>query len=232
MLGTVCLAGLVRGFTGFGSAMVMAPIFVLYLSPAESVASVLMLDLIVSLQLLPGAFRDVNWRLSTPLGLSAWLTTPLGLWLVLIVDKDLMRHIVAIFVLTFVLILYRGWRYKGRPNLFASMVVGGLSGLAAATTSMGGPPAILYLLSNMENVRSFRATIIVFFFLVSVPVVFGLALGQVINGETLYRIAALAPPFMIAAWLSSKFVRFADEKLFRRVALAILTVIALSVLFV
>jgi len=231
MLGAVGLAGVIRGFTGFGSAMVMAPVFVLFLSPAESVATVLCLELIVSVQLMPNAFRNVDWRLAAPLGLGAWLTTIVGLWLVLAVDKSLMRQIIAATVLVFVVVMYRGWRFKGRPNFLTSVLVGGLSGISTAATSMGGPPVILYLLSSMENVRTFRGTIIVYFLIGTIPSLIGLGLAQALDGETLLRVAALAPAFMATAWGSSKFVQYASETFFRRFALSILALIALGVLF-
>jgi len=211
--------------------MVMAPIFVIYFSPAESVAIVLLLELAVSVQLIPGAFKDVNWRQIAPLSLASWTCMPLGLWLVLYADQQLIKQLMAATVLTFVFIMARGWRFRGRPNVFISLMVGGLSGMASASTSMGGPPVILYLLSGTQNARTVRATIIIYFVFSVIPVVTGLALAQSIGIDTVWRASILAPAFLATAWISSKFVHYANETLFRRVTFALLTIIALSVLF-
>lgn len=212
--------------------MVMAPIFVIYFSPAETVAIVLLLELAVSFQLIPGAFRDVNWRLIAPLSLASWICMPAGLWLVLHADQDFIKQLMALTVLAFVFVMARGWRFTGRPNVFISLCVGGLSGIASATTSMGGPPVILYLLSGSQNVRSVRATIIIYFVFAVIPVVAGLALAQSIGLDTLWRAVVLTPAFLLAAGISSKFVHYANETVFRRVTLGLLAIIALSVLII
>jgi len=210
--------------------MVMAPIFVIYFSPAESVALVLLLELAVSGQLIPGAFKDVNWKLIAPLSLASWTCMPLGLWLVLHADQAVIKQLMAGTVLVFVFVMARGWRFKGRPNVFISLGVGALSGIASASTSMGGPPVILYLLSGPQNARSVRATIIIYFVFSVIPIVVGLAFAQSIGIETMWRAAILAPAFLLTAWISSKFVHYANETVFRRVTLGLLTIIALSVL--
>ena len=42
-----------RGFAGFGSAMLMAPIFAILFGSAEMVVTVVAIELVVSLQLFP-----------------------------------------------------------------------------------------------------------------------------------------------------------------------------------
>ena len=50
-------AGLMRGFAGVGSGMLMAPIFVLLFGPLETVAMVIMMEIIVTAQLMPGVHK-------------------------------------------------------------------------------------------------------------------------------------------------------------------------------
>ena len=59
---TVVTAGIVRGFTGFGSALVMVPVMALLWSPAEAVTTALGLGFVGSFQLVPKALPQARWR--------------------------------------------------------------------------------------------------------------------------------------------------------------------------
>ena len=56
------IAGMVRGFAGFGAAMVMTPIFSALYGPAVGVPLCLLLEIAVGLPLLPRAVPLVDWR--------------------------------------------------------------------------------------------------------------------------------------------------------------------------
>ena len=49
-----CIAGMVRGFAGFGAAMIMTPVFSALYGPAVGVSLCLLLEIVVVLPLLPG----------------------------------------------------------------------------------------------------------------------------------------------------------------------------------
>ena len=56
------VAGMVRGFAGFGAAMLMTPVFSALYGPEIGVSLCLMLEVIVALPLLPRAVEHVDWR--------------------------------------------------------------------------------------------------------------------------------------------------------------------------
>jgi uncharacterized membrane protein YfcA len=61
------LAGLIRGITGFGGAMVMAPPLALLLGPRLAVPVVLLLECIAAAPMLRHTWRLVSWRVLAPL---------------------------------------------------------------------------------------------------------------------------------------------------------------------
>ncbi len=231
-MGLAILAGLIRGFTGFGSAMVMAPPFALFFSPAETVAIVLFLEYVVSAPLIPGAWRNVEWRLLVPLAIGAWIATPLGVWALLVVDETIMRRVIAGTVLTFVLILSTGWRYKRQPRTATTFGFGMLSGTFGSATGMTGPPVVLYLLSGANSPIQVRATVIIFFLLADFPPLIGLAINDVIDQTILLRTLILAPVIVVSAWLGGKGFRSANATTYRRVTLGFLSIIAVTVLVI
>jgi len=228
----VLVAGLIRGFTGFGSAMVMAPVLVHTLGPAEAVATNMLLEFAVSLQLVPAALKHIDFKMLAPLGVGAWLCVPLGVWIVVAVDEEIMRRTVSILILSFVIILALGWRYQGTVRIWLSTIIGGVSGLLSGATSMGGPPIILYLMSGPNDPVRVRSTIILYFVLSIIPTLGSLVWAGVISADVLFRAAVLTPPFLLTAWTGSKFFHIASEMFFRRLTLSLLAIIALTSLII
>ena len=56
------IAGLMRGYAGFGTAVILAPIYSVMWGPRAGVPIMLLMELIVSIQLLPKAFKDADQR--------------------------------------------------------------------------------------------------------------------------------------------------------------------------
>lgn len=216
------VAGLMRGFAGFGSAMLMAPIYAILFGPAEMVAILCMIELPVGLQLLPGALKDVEWRFVGPMSAAAVLFLPAGGWLLLTLDPEVLKRGVAAIVLVFALVLLSGWRHTGRKSLPVACGLSAFSGAMMASIGIGGPPVLLYMLSGPDNAATNRANIIVYFAITGVfllAVVFG---AGVVGASAFWRAALLTPPFMLAAWLGARLFRQSSERLYRRVALAFL----------
>ena len=116
--GAALAAGLLYGFTGFGAALVMAPLFTLLWDAQVAVGVSLILITIATLQLLPGALKICDRRQMVLMGFSACITIPIGSSILLALDPDLMRRIIGIVVVLITAVLATGWRYRGqRPAL-------------------------------------------------------------------------------------------------------------------
>jgi uncharacterized membrane protein YfcA len=142
----VIVAGLIRGFAGVGSGMLMAPIFILLFGPVDTVVMIVIIEIVTTIQLIPGVYREIEWRVIGPMGIAALLLMPLGSWLLVTIDAETMSRAIAAIVLVFSTILMAGWRYEGSKRAITTIAVGGLSGVMMAATSLGNPPVMIYLL--------------------------------------------------------------------------------------
>ena len=107
-------SGLVRGFNGgAGANFITAPVLALILGPQQGVPVIILLNLVSNLQVMPGALKDVNWRRMLPVGAAAMAAAPFGAWILLVIEKDLMRRVVAGISILLALVLLSGWRYRG-----------------------------------------------------------------------------------------------------------------------
>jgi hypothetical protein len=222
-LGVTFLAGLMRGFAGFGSAMLMAPIFAMLFGSADMVVTVVAIELIVSFQLFPQVRHQADWKLLTPMSIAACAAMPLGVWLLANVDKNAIITSVSAVIVFFVVIMWSGWRYKGRRSQPATILVGAISGAMMATTSVGGPPVLLYLLSGNDPPQVNRANIVTYYFLTQFLLIAIVMASGVAGVTALIRAAILLPVMVLGAWVGGRaFQGIGNEQLYRQVALTIL----------
>jgi uncharacterized membrane protein YfcA len=222
-IGVTLVAGLMRGFAGFGSAMLMAPIFAILFGSADMVVTVVAIELVVSVQLFPQVRKNADWRTLAPMSIAACAAMPLGVWLLASVDKGTIVTAVSAVIVAFVVLMWTGWKYRGRRSAFAGAAVGAVSGAMMATTSVGGPPVLLYLLSGNDSPQVNRANIVTYYFLTQfLLIVIVLATG-VAGWEALARAVILFPVMIAGAWAGGRlFHGLASERLYRNVALGIL----------
>jgi len=213
------LGGLVRGFTGFGFAMVFMPLASIVIGPVAALALIWVVDAPFALPLAANAMKRAEWREVVPLLVAATLTLPLGLALLIWLDRDSMRWILALLVLAAVALMASGWRYHGRPGIPLSLGVGALSGLCNGLASIGGMPLAVFWLGAQRNDRhKTRANLQTF-----------IGFGTVISGTILWAKGILTLTALVMAlplfavygaglWLGTHAFGLATETTFRRIA--------------
>jgi len=235
MLGAVAIAavaGVVRGITGFGGAMVMAPPLALLLGPSLAVPVVLLLESIAATPMLVHTRRQVRWRVVGPILAAACLAAPLGSYVLVVAEPHLLRRAIASIVIVFSLLLLRGWRYAGKQRIGTSIGVGAVSGAMLGATSIGGPPVILYLLSGPDPIESTRANLSLYVAGSALAGLVALWAGGVLAGAAVMAGLLLAPGYLagLAAGVRA-FSRFDDVR-FRRFTLLLLIVVSGGILLV
>lgn len=215
-------AGLMRGFAGVGSGMLMAPFFAKFFGPVETIGIIIVMEVVVTAQLLPDVHSRIDWGIVAPMGIAAALFMPLGSWLLVSLDPAIVRDAIAVVVLVSSVILMLGWRYTGPKPLPATVSVGAISGTLMALTSLGNPPVMVYLLSGKDDAATNRANFTGYFAITLLALIAQMMFAGLISWETIRTVAVLLPVFMAAAWLGGRLFRKANETLYRRIALAIL----------
>ena len=222
------LAALVRGFTGFGSAMIFIPVASAIYEPKVAVVVLLIVDGIITFPLVFKAIYQCRWPDVVCLTVGAALAVPLGVHILLITDAELLRWFISVAILGLVAVLASGWRYQKRPPVLACLGVGGASGLAGGIANLYGPPIILFWLGGQSNAATVRANIIVFFALITVVAGLTYWWNGLFSAHTLTLSVGLMPFYAVALWLGARSFRSASEVLFRRFALALIAVIAVA----
>jgi uncharacterized membrane protein YfcA len=157
------------------------------------------------------------------MSIAACAAMPLGVWLLASVDKNTIVTAVSAVIVAFVVLMWSGWKYRGGRSTAATVTVGAVSGAMMATTSVGGPPVLLYLLSGDDSPQVNRANIVTYYFLTQFLLIVIVLASGVAGWDALARAVVLFPVMIAGAHLGGRlFHGLASDRLYRNVALGIL----------
>lgn len=223
--------GAIRGFTGFGTPIFLAPIYAVLFSPQEAVPLLIILEIGIMAQMVPGAIRQIDWPEMNGLLLGCLPMLPVGGMMLGILDPNLVKKVIGLATASFVAMLWWGWRYRGPRTLPVRTAIGALSGFSNGLTGIGAPPVILYHLSGDKEIAGIRANLVVYFAFITLVAVPFFVYAGLVTLETLLRWAALTPPLLIGVAVGSRFFQGASREVFMRAALLTLLVAALVGIF-
>ncbi len=219
------LAFVVRGLSGFGSSMVGIGALSIVLPPAQVVPAFLAIELLSTVHLLPGVWRQVDWRsLRWVIGGCA-VSTPVGLLLLAGLDPNPMRWFVSMCLTVIALLMLSGLASRlaprRQPGPLGAMAVGIASGLLNGAAGIGGPPAIVFYFSTAGTAVS-RATLIAFFLFTDLYAL-AWAGGTGLLTTAGWPLIVVALPFaLLGVWLGSRLYLRLDEARLRRLIWSLL----------
>jgi uncharacterized membrane protein YfcA len=161
-------AALLYAVSGFGFAVLAAPLYLLFVDPLRAVQLVIIISTVLSFTVLSGLRHAIAWRVLVRLTVGALAGLPLGLVAFRYADPLSVRLGVGIMILSFAAVMaLRRRRGEDQAPLALSpggdLVAGAASGVATALVGMAGPPALIYLLLGGAAAITVRATLLAFF---------------------------------------------------------------------
>jgi uncharacterized membrane protein YfcA len=209
-LSIAILAGVVRGFSGFGSAQIYIPLIAAVYSPRVAAVTLLLITFGTA-PFTVRAFAHCTWREVLPMSIAAALAVPLGTLALVVIDPIVLRWFISFLVLSLVGILMLGWRNHGRPSLPVTVGVGLFSGLGAGAVQIAGPPVMIYWLSTANNAVTLRANFLVYFLFLGLTSCAVYLWQGLITPELLALSLLLPIPFFAATSAGASFFHGASE---------------------
>ncbi len=228
LAGCAFLAGLIRGFSGFGLSAVLVASAAFVVSPKLIIPTAQVMEVVASIALIPTVWRDVNWKWLTPMGAAYVISIPLGVAALAYMPAAALRVIGCLVLLVASVCLLLNRRPKLPDGLPLRFGTGIAAGFFAGSTSLGGMVASTMLFAASLPAKNLRATLIVLFFgsaLYSLP--WGVWHG-VVTTETFYRAAWLAVPLLLGIAVGTRGFKSVNETVFRQCVLALLATLAMA----
>jgi uncharacterized membrane protein YfcA len=209
---TAVVAGLVKGFTGFGGALVMATLFTLVLSPSETLGTVVIVNVATAWQLLRPSWRMMQRNVVLPMAAASALATPVGVAAVLLMNPLLGREIIGLGVLCCGLVLISGWRRQHPARFVHTIAVGLVGGLLNGLAGIGGPPAALWILAGRDGAERDRAGLLVYVALTQAATAIIATGAGALDLAVLIRSLWLAPLYLAGTAFGARLFRVAPEE--------------------
>jgi uncharacterized membrane protein YfcA len=221
-------AGIVRGFAGFGTAMVFVPIAALVVEPIHAILIMMTFDLFGPIALLPRAWRDGEPRDVGLLGMGAIIGLPFGIYLLTRLDPIVFRWLISLLALGFLVLLASGWRYRNPLGAMMTGIVGVISGFLCGVAALPGPPVILSYMSSPRAPQVVRGNTMMYLFLVDIMTFAMFAIKGLIIFIPLAIGVVLAVPYAIAGLIGQRVFNPEKEHIYRRVAYVLIAASALA----
>src|SRR6516164_8399898 len=167
-------SALLYAISGFGFAVLAAPLFLMFLDPARAIQLVIIISTALSIAVLRGLLPAIAPWLLLRLALGSLVGLPLGLVAFRYADPILVRAAAGAMIFGFAILMAISRRRSGQPRqgkhwtAFAmspglDLAAGAVSGIASALVGQLGPPVLIYLLLAGAAARTVRATLLAFF---------------------------------------------------------------------
>jgi uncharacterized membrane protein YfcA len=226
------VAALVRGFTGFGSALIFIPVASAAYGPTVAAPTLLLVDFVLTFPNFIVGLRRCSWPTVLPAAIAATVLSPLGAWALAVGDITALRWVISISILLLVVLMASGWRYRSEPTIAVSASVGAVAGFLSGFAQIGGPPVIALWVSGPQPPHVIRANMFVFFALITVASATAYWMSGFFTTDVLQLSAAVALPFGLALFIGSHIfgrVAGAGYRPLAYVAMALAAIISLPV---
>jgi len=223
-------ASVVRGFTGFGLALVAVPLVQFLMPVTDTAVFIAMINFIFSLLYYRRSGRVINGQ---PLGTMALWTgagVAAGTLVLKYINPAFIQIGWGILIIFIVFALYRGVDFHIRSDKTALTLSGLLGGLLSGATGITGPPVAVILSSMKTPKEKFNAVISVFIlFAVSYALLFYLITGLV-RKETLLLALCSVPALLAGLYTGDRLVARISQNTFTGIVYVVLVIMGLITL--
>jgi uncharacterized membrane protein YfcA len=201
LLGTalvVALAAAAQATTGFGFALVAAPLLAALLGGADAVVVVALVALPLTLGMAVRHRRHVDRATLATVALAGALGAPLGLLVLERTGERALQATIGVVVLVLATALALGLRVR-RGGRAVDAASGFVAGVLSTSTGTNGPPLVLGFQARRMAPEALRATLAAVFAISGLVGLALFALAGRVSGE-LVAVAAAGWPGMLAGW--------------------------------
>ena len=221
------LAGLARGFAGFGAALIFMPLASTVVPPQLAAPVLLGIDILGATGLIPRAWcQSDKHSVALMLG-GALLGVPLGVYALIKGDPLMVRWAIVGFVFVTLPLLISGWRMRAAPTVAATLGVGVVSGFLGGMTQTSGPPVIAYWLGQNVPPALQRASMFAYFGLGSFITASFYFLGGLVTLTVIQLSILLAPAYGLSVMAGQRMFGLASETTFRNVCYVLIALVGL-----
>ena len=224
------VAYFVKGFSGFGPALILIPSFTLLYNPVTAIAYSTIFDAIAGILLLVLVIKNIDWKFILPIILLMFAGAYFGVMFITRIPVQTLKLLIGIVLVLFIIILLseREDRFTFVKNTQKSFVYGMafLAGFIGGITGITGPILVIIFKLKFER-EAFRSQLIAIFTMGALWRLYLYYSHQLIpefKAEFIYMVIIV----LIALGIGHLFQNNMDEKRFNRYISFILIIPAVN----
>ncbi|WGW03260.1 sulfite exporter TauE/SafE family protein [Tropicibacter oceani] len=222
------IGGLVRGFAGFGTALVFLPVTAQFLTPFQAILALTFMDILGPMPILRRAWPQVEKGDLGRLTLGTAVMLPVGLAVLQLVPPEAFRYAVSLLALSMLAVLIGGLRYGGVVSRAMVLAIGGAAGFLGGVAGLPGPPVILFYMARPLPAAVIRATTLYYLFVFDLLIILGMGAFGLWEAGAMVLGLGLAVPCMAGNWLGGRMFVPGQDRLYRGAAYGLIALSALS----
>lgn len=223
LMGAVLLAGVIKGAIGFGVPIVTLSILTLAVPVKEAIALTVLPAFAGNLAMMRegGRVREILARF-WPLLVTKAVCIGLGAMLLAWIPTRPLLIVLGVVIVTFSLFGERMPRLRLRPGQekVVGAVLGAVTGLLAGTTTIFGPPVIMYMTALRLDRATYVAAIGTLWSVANVLMLIAFGATTLLTPPLVVASLAMAPVLLAGYPLGRALRQRLDDHLFRRLIMA------------
>ncbi len=224
----ILFAAAIQGATGFGFSLISVPLLMIFLSPKIAIPVVLIHTIILNAIIIFELKKKLDLKKIWPLMIAGLLGMPIGTYALVIINTEIIKVIAGGVIIIFSIALLLGYKKSVKNEKIAFLPIGILSGFLNGSTSMSGPPIVLFYSNQGLDKQSFRANLVIYFLFLNIVTAISYLIAGVFNGLVI-KYSLIFLPIMIAGTLIGMVLtRRINEKTFKKVILLIVLISGLA----
>lgn len=227
VIAVVLLAITAQTVAGFGFSLIAVPFLVIVLDVRDVVVLTAIPALLNSALVVRIVRLHVPWRTVAVLLAGSFAGMPIGLVVLLNAPDEALRIAVGVVSIALALAL-AGGRSLGLRGAYGELGAGFASGVLNTSTSMNGPPVVLYLQDLRLTPSEFRGALAAFFFATGIVSLALFGVSGVASARALALSAAAVPAVFAGNALGHALLGRVSDELFRRIVFVLLIATAVA----
>ena len=228
---TVFVASIIRGFNGFGFSATCISGFSFILPAIEIVPIILLLEVIISIFMVPYIWNKIDWKFVFKLLTGIIIGSPIGLYLLKYLSPEITHLSVCLIIIFFSILLMKGYSNQKINNNYAKFFTGIVSGTLNGLTTLGGMPVALLLLITSIQPAIIRGSLAALFFLTDIYAFILSFFSGIVDMTTIYRVIPLIIILPLGVFIGNKFFVKSKEETYRKVVFYFLIFISIFGIF-
>ena len=228
----IFIASFFATVTGFGFGLIAMPLLSFVMSAKAAVICVLITTVLLRIITMYNTRKDFSWIIvvTTVLGSSVGVLP--GSYVLKVISVEHLKVFLGVVLLIAVFLMGRQYNLQVKNKTLGRLIAGFFSGFFGASTSVSGPPIIIYFLNEDLDKVALRANMGWIFglsFIGMITVTF--FMGNLSNITDWNILLPMLPAILIGIILGEKFFHKIDQALFKKIVLMIVCAGAVMMLF-